>query len=107
MNTRIDDLLAAEAEAAERAEQTADEDTPLPAHVTITRGHPRSRNLQVRFRDDEFEELAAYAQGRGLPMSTVVRSMVLQAIAPADDLKSAFDRLEADIAAARRQALSG
>lgn len=107
MNTRIDELLAAEAEAVERAEQTADQDTPIPADVTILRGHPRSRNLQVRFRDDEFDELTAYAHGRGLPVSTVVRSMVLQAIAPADDLRSAFDRLEADIAAARRQALSG
>jgi hypothetical protein len=31
---------------------------------------------------------------------------VLQAIAPADDLKSALDRLESDLAALRRKAIS-
>jgi hypothetical protein len=101
MSTKIDDLLAAEAEAAEDAEATADPDAPLPAHVTVTRGHPRARNLQVRFRDDEFDELTTYAEHRGLPVSTVVRSLVLQAIAPVDDLKSALDKLEADLAAVR------
>jgi hypothetical protein len=43
---------------------------------------------------------------RGLPVSTVVRMLALQAIAPADDLKSALDRLENDLAAVRRKALS-
>jgi hypothetical protein len=28
-------------------------DTALTAHVKITRGHLRPRNLQVRFRDEE------------------------------------------------------
>lgn len=106
MNTEIDDLLAAEAKAAEEGESASDPNTPLPAHVKVTRGHPRARNLQVRFRDDEFDELTAYAEQRGLPVSTVVRSLVLQAIAPADDLKSALDRLETDINAVRRRALS-
>lgn len=78
----------------------------MPAHVKVTRGHPRARNLQVRFREEEFEELAAYAEQRGLPVSTVVRMLVLQAIAPADDLKSALDKLEMDLAALRRRALS-
>jgi hypothetical protein len=55
---------------------------------------------------EEYDELAAYAQERGLPISTVVRPLVLQAIAPADDLKSALDRLESDLAAVRRKALS-
>jgi len=106
MNKKLDKLLAEEATAVEEAEKFSDPEAPLPDHVTVTRGHPRSRNLQVRFREDEFAELAAYAQDRGLPVSTVVRSLVLQAIAPADDLKTAFDRLEADIAAVRRKALS-
>jgi hypothetical protein len=39
-------------------------------------------------------------------VSTVVRSLVLQAIAPVDDLKSALDKLETDLAALRRKALS-
>lgn len=104
--TKIEDLIAAEAKAAEEAELTSDRNAPLPSHVKVTRGHPRARNLQVRFRDDEFDELTAYADQRGLPVSTVVRSLVLQAIAPADDLKSALDRLENDVAAVRRKALS-
>ena len=37
-----------------------------------------------------YDELAAYAEHRGLPVSTVVRMLVFQAIAPADDLKSAW-----------------
>ncbi|WP_051549083.1 hypothetical protein [Nocardioides sp. URHA0032] len=106
MGKRIEDLIAAEAQAAEEAEVISEPDAPLPSHVKITRGHPRARNLQVRFREDEFDELAAYAEQRGLPVSTVVRSLVLQAIAPADDLKSALDKLETDLAAVRRKALS-
>ncbi|WP_256839340.1 hypothetical protein [Ornithinimicrobium faecis] len=106
MSKTIDDLLAEEAAAVEEAEATSDPDAPLPAHVKVTRGHPRARNLQVRFRDDEFAELVAYAEERGLPVSTVVRSLVLQAIAPADDLKAALDKLEIDLAAIRRKALS-
>lgn len=106
MSKTIGELLAEEAIAVEEAEATSDPEAPLPAHVKVTRGHPRARNLQVRFRDDEFAELAAYADQRGLPVSTVVRSLVLQAIAPADDLKAAFDKLDADLAAIRRKALS-
>jgi hypothetical protein len=106
VSKKIDALLDAEAKAAEEAEDTSDPEAPLPSHVKVTRGHPRARNLQVRFRDDEFDELAAYAEQRGLPVSTVVRMLVLQAIAPADDLKSALDRLESDLAAVRRKALS-
>ena len=106
MSKKIDDLLAAEANAVEEAEAASDPNAPLPAHAKVTRGHPRAKNLQVRFREDEFDELTAYAEHRGLPVSTVVRSLVLQAIAPADDLKSALDKLETDLAAVRRKALS-
>jgi hypothetical protein len=106
MSKKVEALLAAEAEAAEEAEATTEDDAPLPKHVKVTRGHPRSKNLQVRFRDDEFAELSAYADDRSLPVSTVVRALVLQAIAPPDDLKSALDKLEKDVAAVRRKALS-
>jgi hypothetical protein len=36
----------------------------------------------------------------------VVRAVVLQAIVPVDDLKSALEKLETDLAALRRKALS-
>jgi transcriptional regulator of nitric oxide reductase len=74
--------------------------------LKVARGHRRARNLQVRFRDEDYAELADYAEQRGLPVSTVVRLLVLQAITPAGDLKSALDRLESDLAAVRRKALS-
>ncbi len=103
---KISDVLRTEAEAAEATELSSDQTTSLPAGTTVTRGNPRARNLQVRFREDEFDELSAYADARGLPISTVVRMLVLQAIAPVDDLKSALDQLETDLAAVRRKALS-
>lgn len=106
MGKRIGDLLATEAQAVEQAEVESDASTPLPTGVRVSRGHPRAKNLQVRFRDDEYDELVAYSEQRGLPVSTVVRILVLQALAPAGDLKAAFDRLEKDVAAVRRQALS-
>ena len=106
MSNGIEELLAKEAEAAEAAEARIDPNAPLPEHVKVTRGTARSKNLQVRFREDEFEELTAYAEQRGLPVSTVVRLLVLQAIAPGDDLKAALDKLETDLAAVRRKALS-
>lgn len=107
MAKRIENLILAEAKAAEKAERNSDPDAPLPAHVTVTRGLPRTRNLQVRFREDEFQDLTAFALSRGLPVSTVVRQIVLQAIAPADDLKAALERLETDLAAVKRKALNG
>ena len=103
---KIDDILDAEATAVEAAELTNDPNAQIPSGTTISRGHPRAKNLQVRLREDEFDELAAYAAQQGVPVSTVVRLLVLKAIAPVDDLKSALDRLETDLAAVRRQALS-
>ena len=103
---RIDKLLEQEAAAAEDAELAGDLDAPLPSSSTLTRGGVRARNVQVRFRDDEFDDLSAYAADQGLPVSTVIRMLVLRSIAPADDLKSALDRLETDLAAVRRKALS-
>ncbi len=106
MKKTVDALLAAEARAVEEAEAVVPQDTPLPDNVHVTRGLARTKNLQVRFRDDEFQELVTYAEQRNLPVSTVVRTLVLQAIAPAGDLKSALDKLESDLAAVRRKVLS-
>lgn len=102
MSKKINDLLDSEAIAVEESEAGTDPSAPLPTGITVTRGHPRARNLQVRFREDEFQQLTNYAEERGLPVSTVVRMLVLRAIAPVDDLTSALDRLEGDLAAVRR-----
>ena len=101
---RIDELLAAEAVTAEEAE--ADQDSAVFADVRITRGHSRSRTLQVRLNEHELDELAALADQRGLPVSTVARILLLQALSPADDLKATFDRVERDLSAIRRKTLS-
>lgn len=44
MSTKIEDLLAAEAKAAEDAEATSDPNAPLPAHVKVTRARKTSRS---------------------------------------------------------------
>lgn len=55
-----------------------------------------------------FEVFKQIAAGEGGTAATPERDrmLVLQAIAPADDLKSALDRLESDLAAVRRRALN-
>ena len=72
--SRIDGKVEAVAAAVEAAEMSADPNASLPAGTSVTCGHPRARNLQVRFRDDEFDALTAYASRQGLPVSTVRRS---------------------------------
>lgn len=102
--SELKDLLDAEGAAAEAAE--AEQESPVRTDVKVTRGHERAKTLQVRLNEEELGELAALAKERGLPVSTVARQLLLQSLAPADDLKSALDRLERDISAVRRKALS-
>jgi hypothetical protein len=47
MSKNIDALLAAEAKAAEEGEATSDPDAPLPAHVKVSRRHPRAKPRSV------------------------------------------------------------
>jgi uncharacterized protein YbaP (TraB family) len=101
----LEKVLEAEALAAEEAETLSDPLASLPDYVAVSRGASRTKNLQVRFSEDEFAELLAYAEQRGLPMSTVARILVLRAIAPVESLESALNQLEADLAAIRRAAL--
>jgi hypothetical protein len=80
MSKSIDDLLAEigdEAEAAE-ADQT---DRPIPPHVKIHRGSPRSKVLQVRLNPEELESLERIARRRELPVSTIAREQLLRLIA--------------------------
>lgn len=102
--TKLKDLLDAEGAAVEAAE--VDQESSLRADVKVTRGHDRAKTLQIRLNEDELRELVALAADRGLPVSTVARQLLLQSLAPADDLRSALDRLERDISAVRRKALS-
>jgi len=102
--SELKDLLDAEGAAVEAAE--ADQESSARTDVKVTRGHDRAKTLQIRLNDDELGELTALAADRGLPVSTIARQLLLQSLAPADDLKTAMDRLERDIAAVRRKALS-
>ena len=75
----LDDLLAAEAAAAEAFEE--DQSTPYPDHVTISQpNRARSKVLQVRLNPGEFEAIERIAAGRGLPPSTVARERLLAMI---------------------------
>jgi len=102
--SELKDLLDAEGAAAEAAE--ADQESTARTDVKVTRGHDRAKTLQIRLNEDELGELTALAADRGLPVSTVARQLLLQSLVPADDLKTALDRLERDVSAVRRKALS-
>lgn len=72
--------IADEAEAGEE-DQTV---KPIPAHVKVTRGNPRSRVLQVRLNPDEYAAIERIAERRGLPASTVAREALLKLVAEED-----------------------
>lgn len=80
MNKNLDNLLAEIGDEAEVAE--ADQaDKPIPSHVKITRGNPRSKVLQVRLNPEELEALERIARSRELPVSTIAREQLLRLIA--------------------------
>ncbi len=69
------DQAAAEAEAA----RDEDQDAPLPPHVKVSRPNlARSRVLEVRLNPEEYEALERLAKGRGLPMRTIARALLLR-----------------------------
>ena len=70
-------------EEAEHAEQHKDADPSESA--TISRpGRDRAKVLSVRLNADEFEKLAARAEVAGIGPSTLARSLILQAMDPAE-----------------------
>lgn len=101
MATKLKKLIDDEAKASE-----AGEVAPARAGVKVTRGHDRAKTLQIRLNHEELGELTALAETRGLPVSTVARQLLLQALNPVGDLKAALDRLERDVSEVRRRALS-
>lgn len=70
-------LLAEEAEAIDE-----DRDAPITEKSTVTRGHRRSKVLQIRLNDEELAELERLAETRGLPASTVAREAILRQLYP-------------------------
>lgn len=81
MNSKIGDLIAVEVEAAEVA--SGNPSVPLPSHVRVTRGHDRTRVLQVRLSEEEYQELAERADAHHVPASTLAREVLLQNLATA------------------------
>lgn len=94
MSKSIKEILDEEAAAAESTKDSLD--VEIPPHVTISRGGPRTRVLQVRVNDDELAAVEALAQKRNLPPSTVVREMILNALNPAAAQVAARQQLVGD-----------
>jgi hypothetical protein len=80
-------------------EAYANRDEPIPSDAKVTRGHNRSRTLQVRLNDDEYAALEAAAEEANLPMSTLVRSLVLRVLESRDvEVDAAHDTVVFDTA---------
>jgi uncharacterized protein DUF2188 len=98
----LKDLLDAEGATSEEAEVMSDQFGELPDHVRVTRGHGRSRTLQVRLNGDEFHALELLAKGRDLPVSTLARSLILTALAPSSDAGATLTRIEQELLSLRQ-----
>ncbi|MEE4025531.1 hypothetical protein V1Y59_20775 [Gordonia sp. PKS22-38] len=60
-----------------------DPDRVVRTDVKVTRGHGRSKVLQVRLNDDEYNELERLAGtigDGGVPLSTLARSLLIEGI---------------------------
>lgn len=92
--SRVDDIIAAESDALERAELP----DPLPVSAKRRNG-TRSRMFSVRLRDDELAELDQVAHDRGLPARTLARTWLLDRLhgeqrTGGNDLTARVERLE-------------
>lgn len=106
MDNSIHDHIAGLAAEAEETEPTTDPRTPLPEGTRVTRGHQRSKTLQIRLNGDEYEQLELIAKGRDLPVSTAARSLILAALATTDDVGSTINRIELELDSLRRAVTS-
>lgn len=90
---RIDELIAAEAKASEQSK-----DAELKPGTKVTRGHGRSKTLQVRLNEDEFAALARVAEERGVPASTLARGLLLRELEGAgEDPQAVIARMRSDL----------
>ncbi|MCA0295447.1 MAG: hypothetical protein LCH96_09115 [Actinobacteria bacterium] len=89
----IEELIAAEAEAAEK-----NPDAQIRPGSKITRGHNRVRTLQVRLNEDEFAALTSVAERLGVPASTLARDLLLRELAsPSASPQAVIARMRADL----------
>ena len=89
----IEELIAAEAEAAE-----LNPDAAIRPGSKVTRGHNRVKTLQVRLNDDEFATLTAVAERLGGPASTLARDLLLRGLAsPSESPQAVIARMRADL----------
>lgn len=89
----IEELIAAEAEAAER-----NPDAAIRPGSRVTRGHNRVRTLQVRLNEDEFTALTTVAERLGVPASTLARDLLLRELAsPGENPQAVIARMRADL----------
>lgn len=88
-----DELIAAEADAAER-----NPDAPTRPNTKLTRGHDRSKTLQVRPNADELEALSSAAERLGVPISTLARDLLLVQLSTRSSAPQAvIARMRADL----------
>lgn len=89
----IEDLIAQEAEASEQ-----DKDAPIRAGSTVSRGHARTRTLQVRMNAEELQALTDMAHASGVPASTLARDLLLGHLAGQPDTpRTVLARMRADL----------
>src|SRR4051812_40117111 len=90
-----DDVRAILEEESEGIE--ANPDAPI-TDSKITRGHGRSKTLQIRLNEEELRQLEQLAGSRGLPTSTVAREAILRLIRPDEQRSAAARRLVEEFA---------
>lgn len=93
MNT--EELIAAEAAASE-----THPDAPLRPGTRVTRGHHRSKVLQVRLNPEEADALGAAAAKAGIPVSTLARDLITSGLATSPtEARDLIRRIQADLTA--------
>ena len=104
--SRVDDIIAAETDALEKAELP----DPLPERVRVEhRNGGRSKMFSVRLRDEELTQLVEEAARQGLPPRTLARAWLLERLRGelgrgTEDLTARVERLEHAVFDSERQA---
>lgn len=62
----------------EAAEVEKNPDRVVRSDVKVTRGHDRTRVLQIRLNEDEYAKLERLAKDQSVPVSTLARSYLLR-----------------------------